>query len=96
MITALLALITQQHQSAEVNVSYVIAINVWMIVCITFVFFGLIEYAIAIAYDQSALHLDEKNINNNIKKEKPECIEVNKTLIFQIKSIQIWIYLIYN
>ena len=96
MITALLALITQQHQSAEVNVSYVIAINVWMIVCITFVFFGLIEYAIAIAYDQSTFHFNEKNIDNNIKKENPENIEVNKTLIFQIKSIKILIYLIYN
>lgn len=96
MITALLALITQQHQSAEVNVSYVIAINVWMIVCITFVFFGLIEYAIAIAYDQSTFNLNEKNIDNNNKKEKSESFEVNKTLIFQIKYFQILICFIYN
>ncbi|CAG2180406.1 unnamed protein product, partial [Oppiella nova] len=57
VITALLALITQQHQSAEVNVSYVIALNVWMIICIAFVFFALIEYAIAIAYCESFYRL---------------------------------------
>ncbi len=63
VITALLALITQQHQSSEVNVSYVIAMNVWMIMCITFVFFGLIEYAIAIAYAESRerLIVEKKN-----------------------------------
>ncbi|XP_054157579.1 glycine receptor subunit alpha-1-like [Oppia nitens] len=55
VITALLALITQQHQSSEVNVSYVIALNVWMIICIAFVFFALIEYAIAIAYQESQI-----------------------------------------
>lgn len=41
-ITALLALITQQMQSSNVNVSYIMALNIWMLICIAFVFLSLI------------------------------------------------------
>ncbi len=74
VITALLALITQQHQSSEVNVSYVIAMNVWMIICITFVFFGLIEYAIAIAYTESRERIIVEK-NNKVKPNSEVYIE---------------------
>ncbi len=74
VITALLALITQQHQSSEVNVSYVIAMNVWMIMCITFVFFGLIEYAIAIAYTESRERIIVEK-NNKVKPNSEVYIE---------------------
>lgn len=47
-ITALLALITQQYQSA-LNVSYVYALNVWMMMCILFVFGTLAEYSFAVS-----------------------------------------------
>lgn len=51
VITSLLALITQQLQSsAEISASYVVALNLWMIICITFVFLALIEFAFAIAW----------------------------------------------
>ena len=46
-ITSLLALVTQQIQS-DLDVSYVYALQVWYIVCITFVFASLIELALAV------------------------------------------------
>lgn len=51
VITSLLALITQQLQtSAEINASYVVALNIWMIICISFVFLAFIEYTFAIIW----------------------------------------------
>ncbi|CAN8002096.1 unnamed protein product [Ixodes hexagonus] len=48
-VTSLLTIVTQQYQSATPGVSYVVALNVWMIACITFVFLGLVEYALVVA-----------------------------------------------
>lgn len=47
-ITGLLSLITQQYQNV-LNVSYVYSLNVWMMMCIVFVFGTIIEYAFAIS-----------------------------------------------
>ena len=47
-ITALLSLITQQYQNS-LNVSYVYALSVWMMICIFFVFASLMEYSFAIS-----------------------------------------------
>ncbi|KAI1278452.1 Glycine receptor subunit alpha-3 [Halotydeus destructor] len=56
VITSLLALITQQLQSsAEISAAYVVAINLWMIICISFVFLALIEFAFAIAWSEEHL-----------------------------------------
>ncbi|RWS04058.1 Glycine receptor subunit alphaZ1-like protein, partial [Dinothrombium tinctorium] len=50
VVTSLLSLITQQLQTtAALNASYIIAIDVWMLICKTFVFGGLIEFAFAVA-----------------------------------------------
>ncbi|CAG2106587.1 unnamed protein product, partial [Medioppia subpectinata] len=74
VITALLALITQQYQSSQVNVSYIIAINVWMITCIAFVFLALIEYAFAITYHDNitakANKIKAENHNHNTTEAK--------------------------
>jgi hypothetical protein len=86
VITALLALITQQHQSSEVNVSYVIAMNVWMIMCITFVFFGLIEYAIAIAYAESRERLIVEK-KNKVKPNSEVYIEKKRKIFHKISFI---------
>lgn len=48
-VTSLLSIVTQQYQTAMPGVSYVVALNVWMIVCIGFVFLGLVEYALVVA-----------------------------------------------
>lgn len=51
IVTPLLSLITQQTQiNSEINVSYVVALHIWMIFCTFFVFMALIEYALAIVY----------------------------------------------
>jgi hypothetical protein len=47
-ITALLSLITQQYQTS-LNVSYVYALNVWMMMNIFFVFGVLVEYSFAVS-----------------------------------------------
>lgn len=48
-VTSLLSLVTAQYQTHMPGVSYVVALNVWMIVCIIFVFMGLVECAIIVA-----------------------------------------------
>lgn len=51
VVTPLLSLITKQTQiSHEINVSYVVALHIWMIFNIFFVFMCLVEYALAIAH----------------------------------------------
>ena len=51
VVSPLLSLIVQQTQiSSEINVSYVVALHIWMIFCIFFVFMSLVEYALAIVY----------------------------------------------
>lgn len=51
IVTPLLSLITQQTQiNAEINVSYVVALHIWMMFSIFFVFMSLIEYALCIVY----------------------------------------------
>jgi len=71
IITALLALIAQQIQ-AELNVSYVYALEVWTIICIIFVFSTLIEYAIAISWpiDEKTTAQDNAIFANNSGKKK--------------------------
>ena len=48
VIGALLSLITQQY-SSSLPVSYVYALSVWYMICITFVFMTLLQYSIAIS-----------------------------------------------
>lgn len=51
VVMSLLGLITQEIQtSGEINASYVVALNIWYIGCITFVFLALIEFAFAMLH----------------------------------------------
>ncbi|XP_054162498.1 glycine receptor subunit alpha-2-like [Oppia nitens] len=78
IVTSLLALIAQQIQ-AELNVSYIYALEVWTIMCIVYVFATLIEYALAISWTQS---LDTNNINKK-QSFKTNCtIDVISRFIF--------------
>ncbi|KAI2807962.1 hypothetical protein BLOT_005903 [Blomia tropicalis] len=75
-ITALLALITQQIQ-ANLNVSYVYALQIWNIVCIVFVFANLLEYAIALyvmhmAHKRRSQKSTNAIENNQTEKEKTD------------------------
>jgi hypothetical protein len=54
IVTTLLSLIAQQIQN-ELNISYIYALEVWTIVCMSFVFAVLIEYVLAIAYDRMSV-----------------------------------------
>lgn len=54
VVTPLLSLITiQTTVNTDINVSYVVALHIWMMFCIFFVFMALIEYAGAIVYANS-------------------------------------------
>uniref|UniRef100_A0A061QLK7 Putative histamine-activated chloride channel n=1 Tax=Cupiennius salei TaxID=6928 RepID=A0A061QLK7_CUPSA len=48
-VTSLLTIITKQYQASLPSVSYVVALNVWLSVCIGFVFCGLLEYSAVVA-----------------------------------------------
>ena len=51
VVTPLLSLITQQTQIyAEITVSYVVALHIWMIACIGFVFLSMLEMVYAVEY----------------------------------------------
>ena len=104
VITALLALITQQYQSSQVNVSYVIALHVWMIICIAFVFFALIEYAIAITYhdsvtakaNQTRAQNRNQTVNQTVNQVSDTIAEMTFTYLVnlfnsQLKKTTIWI-----
>ena len=69
-ITGLLALITQQMQASTLNVSYIMALNVWMLICITFVFLSLIELALSVVWATRKENRDRKRRENNEKLEQ--------------------------
>jgi hypothetical protein len=47
----MLALVTQESQSnSEMVVSYIIALDVWYMVCIFFIFMALVELASTVIY----------------------------------------------
>ncbi|CAL1292873.1 unnamed protein product [Larinioides sclopetarius] len=48
-VTSLLTIVTQQYQNAMPSVSYVVALNIWMLSCIGFVFCSLLEYAFVVS-----------------------------------------------
>ncbi|GFY72786.1 glycine receptor subunit alpha-2 [Trichonephila inaurata madagascariensis] len=53
-VTSLLTIITKQYQASMPNVSYIVALNVWLSCCIAFVFFSLLEFAAVIAMSTKA------------------------------------------
>lgn len=62
IITPLLTLVTQQSQiSSEVQIHYVCALHIWMVVCQGFVFGCLVEYALAIGYSHRIADRKERN-----------------------------------
>ncbi|GFQ81645.1 glycine receptor subunit alpha-1 [Trichonephila clavata] len=61
-VTSLLTMITKQYQAALPSVSYVVALNVFLSVCIAFVFSSLLEYALVIALrSHQGRHIPEAN-----------------------------------
>lgn len=48
-VTSLLTIITKQYQASMPNVSYIVALNIWLSCCIAFVFLTLVEYAVIIS-----------------------------------------------
>nr|XP_042895782.1 glutamate-gated chloride channel-like [Parasteatoda tepidariorum] len=57
-VTSLLTIVTKQYQASLPNVSYIVALNIWLSACIGFVFVSLLEYATVIA-----LHTRQKSVS---------------------------------
>ncbi|GIY58007.1 glycine receptor subunit alpha-3 [Caerostris darwini] len=74
-VTSLLTMITKQYQAALPSVSYVVALNVFLSVCIAFVFSSLLEYALVIALrSHQNRHIPEPNKGRAVDAEThPVC-----------------------
>ncbi|XP_054721372.1 glycine receptor subunit alpha-1-like [Uloborus diversus] len=66
-VTSLLTIITKQYQASLPSVSYVVALNVWLSVCIGFVFCSLLEYAAVVA-----LLNHKTRLQNKVRGDEPE------------------------
>ena len=75
-VTSLLTIVTKQYQASLPNVSYIVALNIWLSACIAFVFVSLLEYAAVIA-----LHTRlKKNVKNNVVPINDQVRTVNKVI----------------
>ncbi|KAI1290952.1 Glycine receptor subunit alpha-3 [Halotydeus destructor] len=72
-ITSLLTLITQQIQASTLNVSYIMALNAWSLICITFVFLTLIELVISVLWNQRIV--DDKKTKDAKKPQDGAALE---------------------
>lgn len=73
-VTSLLTIVTQQYHNTKFSVSYVIALNVWMLSCIAFVFFSLLEYALVISFLDKQRAVKEDNavaVKQEINNRRP-------------------------
>lgn len=52
-VTSLLTIITKQYQSSMPNVSYIVALNIWLSTCVAFVFCSLLEYTVVITLEKN-------------------------------------------
>lgn len=67
LVLPLLALVTQQAQiNSEIVVSYVVALHLWFVVCIFFIFMGMIELAIALIYCQKVADWKDKEAHEKL------------------------------
>ncbi|GIY58013.1 glutamate-gated chloride channel [Caerostris darwini] len=69
-VTSLLTIVTKQYQASLPNVSYIVALNIWLSACIGFVFVSLLEYATVIALHTRLKKLSKINvstINEHVK-----------------------------
>lgn len=61
-VTSLLTIITKQYQSSMPNVSYIVALNIWLSSCVAFVFCSLLEYAIVITLEKNVTKIRPLNV----------------------------------
>lgn len=69
-VTSLLTIVTKQYQASLPNVSYIVALNIWLSACIAFVFVSLLEYATVIALLTSLKKRSKSNtavINDQVR-----------------------------
>lgn len=78
-VSPLLAIITQDVSiNNEIGVSYTVSIHIWMMFLQGFIYLGIVEYAVAIAW--AHLAIDKKNWKQ--AKEKVSSKNLLKLLIF--------------
>ncbi len=66
-MTPILAVIDQDvYINNDVQVSYVVALNYWMMACNVFIFCALVEYAIAISYAFNISDMEELRAKSDV------------------------------
>lgn len=84
VVTSLLGLITQEIQSSgEINASYVVALNIWYIICISFVFLALIEFGFAMFHFQKKNQLNCQSLYQKLNLQR-QSLETASDLPFSI------------
>ncbi|GFU55140.1 glycine receptor subunit alpha-1 [Trichonephila clavipes] len=76
-VTSLLTIITKQYQASMPNVSYIVALNVWLSCCIAFVFFSLLEFAAVIAMSTKS-----KRKPKSVFRDSPDLILPMYSILF--------------
>ena len=70
LVLPLLALVTQQSQvNSDIVVSYIVAMHLWFVVCIFFIFMALIELAIALIYVQKVADWKDREARDHLPAE---------------------------
>ncbi|KAF8785309.1 Glutamate-gated chloride channel like protein [Argiope bruennichi] len=69
-VTSLLTIVTKQYQASLPNVSYIVALNIWLSACIGFVFVSLLEYATVIALHTSQKKKSRINVSTSNEQVK--------------------------
>ncbi len=66
-MTPILAVISKEvYINNDVQVSYVVALNYWMMACNVFVFCTLIEYTVAISYALNISDMEELRVKSDV------------------------------
>ncbi|XP_074604697.1 glutamate-gated chloride channel alpha-like [Brevipalpus obovatus] len=90
-VTPLLTMITMQTQiNSEINVSYVVALHMWIMLCTFFIFATLIEFPIAVSYayfaeERANKHNRDSFSDIHIKKSK--LMFIRRKLVYIIDMI---------
>ncbi|XP_054721371.1 glycine receptor subunit alphaZ1-like [Uloborus diversus] len=86
-VTSLLTIVTKQYQASLPNVSYIVALNIWLSACIGFVFVSLLEYAAVIA-----LHTKQKKAKISVSAIRDHVAAVHKIYPRDTRSVRnVWI-----
>lgn len=87
-VTSLLTIVTKQYQASLPNVSYIVALNIWLSACIGFVFVSLLEYATVIALHtrlRKMTKINTSTISDQVRAIHKVCMTFEFVVILSIR-----------